>query len=67
MNDDVQEAVNGFVYSFGNIDQLAEKIAELESNPEVRRKMGKASHEISVRFQRIAHGDFVKNLMDQLR
>jgi glycosyltransferase involved in cell wall biosynthesis len=66
-NDDVQEERNGLVYSCADIDQLAEKIIFLVNNKETRSGYGGHSHAIAEQFQRRAHGDFINELMPDLR
>jgi glycosyltransferase involved in cell wall biosynthesis len=66
INDDVHHGVNGFSYPFGDISQLSGRIRELYLDSEKRATMGLASHERSVRFQKLAHGDFLKEIMRRL-
>src|SRR6185312_4279676 len=53
--DDVQEGRNGYVYSFGNTSELAERILFLIRNKEAGRKQGEWSHKIAVDFQDKSH------------
>ncbi len=60
VTDDVQEGKNGFVYAYGNISQLANKIKELNQNQSLRRSFSVYSHEIAVKNQDSAHEDVLK-------
>jgi len=53
--DDVQDGRNGYVYSFGNTVELAERILLLIRNKEARKKQGECSHKIAVDFQDKSH------------
>lgn len=55
-SDDVQEGKNGFVYPFGEIKILAEKIKVLWMNENLRFLFGRHSGKIARHFQRNAHG-----------
>jgi glycosyltransferase involved in cell wall biosynthesis len=65
-DDDVQDGKNGYVYEFGNIDQLAEKIIDLANDPEKRSMQGQYSHEIGARFQENAHRGIIQKLVNSL-
>ncbi len=60
--DDVQEGKNGFVYNFGDIKQLTEKIATLAINAELRSSFSIYSHQISKSFQFRSHFGMLKEL-----
>ncbi len=65
-NDDVQEGKNGFVYSFGNINQLSQKMAVLAINSDLRKSFGIYSHQISKSFQLCSHYEMLKELSSKL-
>ncbi len=54
-NDDVQKGKNGFVYRFGNINDLKGKMKTLITTPQLRNQMGSYSHSISEKYQYRAH------------
>jgi glycosyltransferase involved in cell wall biosynthesis len=62
-DDDVQEGNNGYVYSCGNISELAACIERLAAHPDIRRDFGKYSHRISVGFQQQSHTGSLKELV----
>jgi len=45
----VEDGVNGFLLCPGACEQLASRMEELASEPELRRRMGKVGHEIAAR------------------
>jgi hypothetical protein len=61
--DDVQVDKNGYVYEFGNIKDLAEKIKMLSRNKIKRHSFGKYSHELGMQFQRNSHVVFLEKLI----
>jgi glycosyltransferase involved in cell wall biosynthesis len=61
--DDVQEGKNGFVYPFGNIKILAEKIKLLVQNKELRKEFGNYSHAIGMTFQEQSHFGMMNELI----
>jgi glycosyltransferase involved in cell wall biosynthesis len=61
--DDVQEGKNGFVYPFGNIKILAEKIKLLVQNKELRKEFGNYSHAIGMTFQERSHFGMMNELI----
>ena len=61
-NDDVQIGKNGFVYKFGNIQQLTKLIVKLIKDQKLRAKFGALSHEISVKFQHQSHFGIIEDL-----
>jgi glycosyltransferase involved in cell wall biosynthesis len=64
--DDVQEGRNGFVYSFGNIEELSEKIRRLLVNASAMKNFSDRSREIALRHQARAHQGVVRELADIL-
>ncbi|MFT3679152.1 MAG: glycosyltransferase family 4 protein [Ferruginibacter sp.] len=62
-NDDVQPGRNGYVYQFGNIPELAEKIKLLFNSAADRKRMGEYSHTIAVQFQEKAHYGVINSLI----
>lgn len=63
--DDVQVGKNGYVYEFGNIKELAEKIKILSKNKIKRHSFGKYSHELGMQFQQNSHSVFFKKLISR--
>lgn len=53
--DDVQEEKNGFVYEFGDLKTLKEKITSLLSDDQKRKTFGLFSHQLALRFQERSH------------
>jgi glycosyltransferase involved in cell wall biosynthesis len=66
-SDDVQQGKNGFVYPFGDINALADKIEWMISHPAERKAFGITSHEISLQFQQRSHVLFADELINQLK
>ena len=64
--DDVQEGRNGYVYSFGNKGELAERILLLIRNKEARKKQGEWSHKIAVDFQDKSHYRILDELVKRI-
>lgn len=62
-SDDVQEGKNGYVYQFGNIQQMADKVIGLMENKARQFEFSRYSHEIAQRFQQRAHGECVNELI----
>ena len=54
-NDDVQDGHNGFVYEWGNIDQLKHYIEQLSNDIELRKRFGEYSHNFAVNSQQLSH------------
>lgn len=54
-SDDVQEGKNGFVFSFGNLQDLKSKMKMLIKNEGLRKQLGEYSHTLAVKFQESAH------------
>jgi glycosyltransferase involved in cell wall biosynthesis len=65
--DDVQESKNGYIFEFGNIQQLAEKIQLLATNKSLRQTFGNYSHDTAVSFQRNAHYTVLENLLERVQ
>jgi glycosyltransferase involved in cell wall biosynthesis len=65
--DDVQEGKNGFVYEFGNIERLAEKIKVLIKEEQRRIEFGNYSHESGQQFQKNSHFYMLENLVKRFR
>jgi glycosyltransferase involved in cell wall biosynthesis len=65
--DDVQEGKNGFVYEFGHIKSLAEKIKILFKDEQRRKDFGACSHKTGMRFQENSHFYMLDNLVKRFR
>ena len=61
--DDVQDNKNGYVYQFGNIQQLADKIEALVKDEKTREGFNKYSHELGVQFQQKSHFQIIDKLI----
>lgn len=61
--DDVQPEKNGFVYEFGNIDQLSGYILKLANERQIRDEQSRYSHSIAKSFQEAAHYTVLTNLL----
>ena len=64
--DDVQVGRNGFVFEFGNMEELVDEISRLAKDKLLREKMGAYSHEIAVGFQQRAHCDVLQDLVERV-
>jgi glycosyltransferase involved in cell wall biosynthesis len=64
-SDDVQIDVNGFVYRWGDIADLAERIKALATDAEKRINFSKRSHELGVRFQYSAHEGIMAKIVNK--
>ena len=64
--DDVQESKNGFVYAFGNIGELENKIKWISTHPTERAAFAAYSHNIAVRFQEQSHHQVLIELLKHL-
>lgn len=62
ISDDVQVEKNGFVYPFGKISELANKIKELAGNSEKKIAFGSYSHKIAEGFQKRSHVEIIEEL-----
>ncbi len=65
--DDVQVGKNGYIFEFGNVPELAEKIKQLAADKELRSQFGKYSHEIAVRYQNTSHYGMIQVLADRFK
>jgi glycosyltransferase involved in cell wall biosynthesis len=65
-NDDVQINKNGYVYQFGNIAELAEKVMKLMHDADLRRQFSEYSHTISLKFQQRAHKQSLLDLSSKV-
>ena len=66
-SDDVQDGKNGYVFEFGNITELADKIQVLGSDADLRLKMSEYSHRISIAFQQQSHYGIIDNLTAKVK
>ncbi len=64
-HDDVQVGINGLVYDFGNIIELAERLKSLVEDEHLRKEFSTQSHCIAVEFQNEAHFGIVNKLIDR--
>jgi glycosyltransferase involved in cell wall biosynthesis len=68
MEDVITDGVNGFVVPQDNYDQLADRISELLSDDELRKKVGQEAQRLSARFskQKICErwGDLVQTVLN---
>lgn len=65
--DDVQLSKNGFIYPFGNTNELAQKILFLIKNKENRKTQGVYSHGIAVHFQDCSHVQIIEKIIGKLK
>ncbi len=65
-NDDVQENRNGYVYAFGNVEQLAKFIKQLINNPEERKIYSDYSKTISRGFQQQSHFGIIEEFKERI-
>ena len=65
-DDDVQVMRNGFVYNFGDIDELCIQIKKLVLDFELRERFGFISHQLAVRYQEKAHYGILDELFINL-
>jgi glycosyltransferase involved in cell wall biosynthesis len=66
-DDDVQIEKNGYVFEFGNIEDLAQKIKLLAVNEERRKLFGSYSHQIALVFQQRSHFGIIDNLLEEIK
>ena len=66
VSDDVQDCKNGYIFEFGNIQQLAEKIRVLIKNENTRKEFGEYSHKIAMQFQNNAHYEISRKIMARI-
>ena len=62
-SDDVQENKNGFVYKFGDVFELSEKIKCLAGNQSLRHTFSEFSRHIAVQHQTKSHQGIVDDLI----
>jgi glycosyltransferase involved in cell wall biosynthesis len=65
-DDDVQENKNGWVYPFGNIEVLANKIEQLVSEEDTRKAFAHYSRELGVKFQQRSHYEIVERIKEKV-
>ena len=65
--DDVQEGKNGFVYPFGDIETLAEKIKSLVNDARRRKDFSGYSHQLGMQFQQNSHYKMLEQLVKRFR
>jgi glycosyltransferase involved in cell wall biosynthesis len=66
-SDDVQVDKNGWVYRFGNIEELAQRIEMAVSQPALLKNYSIQSHELGVQFQKESHHGMFKKLIERVR
>jgi glycosyltransferase involved in cell wall biosynthesis len=66
-NDDVQEGKNGFVYAFGNIEEMSNKVIKLMEDKVLHKDFSAYSVKISRDFQKRAHGECLADLMKKIQ
>lgn len=66
-SDDVRDGENGYVFPFGDIPSLADKLALLSNSKEQRTTMGAISRSLSEKFQLRSHGGVIDELLIKLR
>lgn len=64
--DDVQEEINGYVFRFGDIENLAELIKKVIINREKRESMGIYSHQLGVKHQYSSHIGVIDSIVKAL-
>lgn len=60
--DDVQAGKNGYVYTFGDLKQLAELINKLTNDPVLFKNFQTCSHQLGVTYQQRSHFDICNEL-----
>jgi len=65
--DDVQVDKNGFVYTFGEIKQLADQLKKIISDARLRISFSGHSHAIGVKHQKSAHQGVIDRLIDKVQ
>lgn len=66
-NDDVQEAKNGYVYAFGNIEEMSSKVIQLMEDKGLHKTFSDYSVKISRGFQKRAHRDCLADLIEKIK
>lgn len=64
--DDVQINKNGFVYNFGDISELSEKVVKLLNDQQLRQQFSDHSRKISLKFQQRAHRESMLDLINKV-
>jgi glycosyltransferase involved in cell wall biosynthesis len=64
--DDVQVGKNGYVFPYGDIQDLADKIELIATDSILRNSFSEYSHSIGVEFQKQSHGYFIDQLSTKL-
>ncbi|WP_162996855.1 glycosyltransferase family 4 protein [Mucilaginibacter kameinonensis] len=64
--DDVQVNKNGYVYNFGDIQELSEKVIKLINDQQLRQQFSDHSRKISLKFQQRAHRDSMLDLINKV-
>jgi glycosyltransferase involved in cell wall biosynthesis len=64
--DDVQEGKNGWVYPFGNIEELVKKIKWMIAHPKERKKFGETAHQIACMFQERSHKQVIMDMLKKM-
>jgi glycosyltransferase involved in cell wall biosynthesis len=64
--DDVQINQNGFVYNFGDIGELSEKVVKLINDQQLRQQFSDHSRKISLKFQQRAHKESMLDLIKKV-
>ena len=62
-NDDVQDEKNGFVFTCGDIDDLANRLYKLATDAPRRQQFSAYSHLLGEKFQERSHGGFIRDLL----
>lgn len=60
--DDLQEGRNGFIFKFGNIEELAAKIKALAGDHAKRKLFSAYSHRIALSFQQKSHFGIIEDI-----
>ncbi|MBC7846290.1 MAG: glycosyltransferase family 4 protein [Flavobacterium sp.] len=66
-NDDVQEGKNGYVYPFGNIEEMSTKVTKLMEEKVLHKKFSNYSVKISRVFQKRAHSKCLEDLIKRIK
>jgi glycosyltransferase involved in cell wall biosynthesis len=66
-NDDLQVGKNGFVYKFGDIEEMSVKVIKLMEDRELLNNFSNYSVKIARDFQKRSHGECVIDLIDRIK
>lgn len=66
-NDDVQEGKNGYVYEFGNIEEMSSKVIKLMEDKVLHKAFSDYSAKISRTFQKRAHSECIADLIKRIK